>query len=110
MQYIDEAFKRKVVAEYERGGVSKEALRHKHGIRAKSAVLNWLRQYGTRDYGSTVAVAVTEKPPLAVQDHSALAQQLAQAQLYIAYLEASIEILAKEPPPKKKSAGRQSNS
>jgi len=42
-----EAFKRQVVAEFERGGVTKDALQAKHGISGNSCVVDWCREFGT---------------------------------------------------------------
>ena len=39
------AFKLSVVSEYISGGISKESLRKKHGIKGKSAILNWMREF-----------------------------------------------------------------
>lgn len=87
MHSIDETFKRKVVAEYEQGGITKEELRLKYNIRGKSAVLKWCRLYGTKDYRSDPAPV---NPPIAIETD--LRQALADAQLRIAYLEAVIEL------------------
>jgi transposase len=105
MIYIDDDFKRKVVKEYERGGVTKEQLRRKYGIRGKSAILQWCRLFGTKDYGQKEVII--EQPPVIVDQ--SLQQALADAQLRIAYLEAVIE-LANEKHGlnlKKKSSGKQ---
>lgn len=49
---ISEAFKRQVVSEYERGGITKDAIAAKYGIKGHSTVLRWCRKYGKFDYSS----------------------------------------------------------
>lgn len=41
-----EAFKHTIVKEYERGFLNKDRLASKYGIKGKSTVLEWCRQYG----------------------------------------------------------------
>jgi len=41
-----EAFKRAIVAEYERGILNKDQIQAKYGIRGNSRVLEWCRKYG----------------------------------------------------------------
>lgn len=48
--YYSERFKIKVVKEVEKGLLNKEEARRKYGIKGKSAVLYWCRQYGIEDY------------------------------------------------------------
>ncbi len=48
-----EAFKRQVVGEYERGGVTRDALLEKYHIGGHSAVLLWCRKYGRLSYPTT---------------------------------------------------------
>ena len=45
-----EAFKRKVVREYEAGKLTKNELRRKYGIGGNVTVLKWCRKYGKFDY------------------------------------------------------------
>jgi transposase-like protein len=48
--YYSLAFKQRVVAEFERGGMSKEALAAKHGIKGHTTLLKWCRRYGKLCY------------------------------------------------------------
>jgi transposase-like protein len=45
-----EAFKRKVVREYESGRLSKNELQRKYGIGGNATVLKWCKKYGKLDY------------------------------------------------------------
>jgi transposase-like protein len=45
-----EAFKRQVVGEYERGGVTKNDLMRKYEIGGHCSVLRWCRKYGKLNY------------------------------------------------------------
>ena len=47
-----EAFKKKVVREYERGGVTKDQVMDKYRIKGKSRVLTWCRKYGKLVYNT----------------------------------------------------------
>jgi transposase len=47
-----EVFKKQVVREYERGGLSKKQLQVKYGIKGKSRLLDWCRKYGKFAYDS----------------------------------------------------------
>lgn len=44
------SFKLEVVKEIERGELSTHGATKKHGIQARSTVVNWLRKYGTFDW------------------------------------------------------------
>lgn len=45
-----EAFKRKVVREYETGKISKNELQRKYGLGGNAIVLKWCKKYGKFDY------------------------------------------------------------
>lgn len=47
-----EAFKRKIVREYESGKLSKNELQRKHGIGGNATVLKWCKKYGKFDYNT----------------------------------------------------------
>ena len=49
-EYYSEAFKRQVVGEYERGGVTKDDLMEKYQIGGHCSVLRWCRKYGKLNY------------------------------------------------------------
>ena len=55
-----DAFKKKVVAEYERGLLSKDELQRKYGIGGNSRVLEWCRRFGKLHY--PVKGTVTGRP------------------------------------------------
>jgi len=44
------AFKLQVVAEIERGDLSKNVAKYKYGIQGRSTILKWLKKYGTLDW------------------------------------------------------------
>ena len=47
-----EAFKQKVVREYESGRLSKNELKRKYGIGGNATVLKWCKKYGKFDYNT----------------------------------------------------------
>ena len=47
-----EAFKKKVVREFEKGGITKDGLKRKYGLGGKSQVLMWCKKYGKLSYNS----------------------------------------------------------
>lgn len=75
-----ESFRRMVVAEFERGGATKDALQEKYGIRGNSTLLKWCRLYGKLDYTSKKG-SQTGRPLMDPQQRriKELEQQLAQA-------------------------------
>jgi transposase len=56
-----EAFKRKVVMEVENGLLSKDGAKYRYGIRGKSEVLEWCRQFGRLRHPQTQTRTVTVK-------------------------------------------------
>jgi transposase-like protein len=49
LTFHDDDFKRKVIAEYLDGDVSKESIQKKYGIKADSAITRWMRKFGIVD-------------------------------------------------------------
>ena len=47
-----EAFKKQVVRDFEQGGLNKDQVMEKYGIKGKSRVLTWCRKYGKFAYNS----------------------------------------------------------
>ena len=58
-----EAFKKKIVREYEKGMMNKDQLKARYGIAGKSVVLQWCRKYGKFDYQSRTVNGRPMKDP-----------------------------------------------
>jgi transposase-like protein len=91
-----EAFKLKVVAEYESGKISLKALQNKYNIGGNATIHNWVRSYGKLGLDSNhvpidTSVRVSEK-----LENITLKNELEQARIKIAALEALIEISSKQ--------------
>jgi transposase len=56
-----EAFKRQVVAEAEREGLTAEELRRKYGIRGSGTVNGWVRRYGHNARGRIIRVETPQQ-------------------------------------------------
>ncbi|NML22358.1 IS3 family transposase [Pseudoflavitalea sp. G-6-1-2] len=90
-----ESFKRQVVREFERGGVSKDALQVKYGIKGKSRVLDWCRKYGKFAYESPSSIGRPMKDPQK-QRIKELEKQLEAAELKLKVYDKLIEITNRE--------------
>jgi transposase-like protein len=91
MPYSDK-FKFALVAEYEAGGVSMEALKRKYGIRGNMTVAKWIKRYGKDGLGAvTVAASQIDERV----EKTELISELEQARLRIAALEALVEVSSK---------------
>jgi len=91
-----EAFKRKVVAEYESGNLNKDQLQLKYGIGGNSLILNWCRRYGRLSYpprGTTIGRPMKDPQKQRIKE---LEKQLADMQLKIAAYQKLIEITERE--------------
>jgi len=78
-QLYDEAFRREVISEYLKGGVSIRELNQKHGILRHSAITDWMRQFGYSHHNplpkkSKFGVALLEIP-MAAREKSNLELQ-----------------------------------
>lgn len=90
-----EAFRRSVVAEYERGLLNKDQIQAKYGIQGNSRVLEWCRRYGKLHYPKAGALGRPMKDPQK-QRIKDLEKQLADAKLKLVAYEKLIEIAEKE--------------
>jgi transposase len=86
--YYSESFKIKVVREVEGGLLSKEAAKRKYGIRGKSAVLSWCRQYGQSRY--PIMLRNQEKKPVTPDDKD---QRIAELEAKLTYSKIKIDAL-----------------
>jgi transposase-like protein len=90
-----EAFKRSVVAEYERGLLNKDQVQLKYGIGGNSRVMTWCRKYGKLHYPKAGALGRPMKDPQK-QRIKDLEKQLADAKLKLIAYEKLIAIAEKE--------------
>ena len=90
-----EAFRRSVVAEYERGFLNKDQIQTKYGIKGNSRVLEWCRRYGKLHYPKAGALGRPMKDPQK-QRIKDLEKQLADAKLKLVAYEKLIEIAEQE--------------
>lgn len=90
-----ETFKKQVVREFERGGVSKNALQRKYGIAGKSRLLDWCRKYGKLAYESPSSNGRPMKDPQK-QKIKELEKQLKAAELKLKVYDKLIEITNRE--------------
>lgn len=90
-----EAFKRAVVAEYERGILNKDQIQAKYGIRGNSRVLEWCRKYGKLHYPKLSAIGRPMKDPQKRRIKE-LEKQLEDARLKVLAYEKLISIAEKE--------------
>jgi len=90
-----EAFKRSVVAEYERGLINKDQIQAKYGIKGNSRVLEWCRRYGKLHYPKAVALGrpMKDQQKQRIKD---LEKELADAKLKLVAYEKLIEIAEQE--------------
>jgi transposase-like protein len=88
---FSQAFKKKVVAEFERGFLNKDQLQEKYGLRGNSAVLKWCRKYGKLHYAQKGELGRPMKDPQK-QRIKDLEKQLADAKLQIEAYQKLIEI------------------
>jgi len=90
-----EAFRRSIVAEYERGLLNKDQIQAKYGIKGNSLVLEWCRKYGKLHYPEAGALGRPMKDPQK-QRIKDLEKQLADAKLKLVAYEKLIEIAEQE--------------
>ena len=90
-----EAFRRSVVAEYERGLLNKDQIQAKYGIQGNSRVLEWCRRYGKLHYPKAGTLGRPMKDPQK-QRIKDLEKQLADAKLKLVAYEKLIEIAEQE--------------
>lgn len=95
-QYYSQAFKKMVVAEYERGVLNKDQLQIKYGIGGNSVILNWCRKYGKLVYpdkGVTIGRPMKDPQKQRIKE---LEKQLADMKLKLGAYEKLIEITERE--------------
>lgn len=85
------AFKKKVVAEFERGFLNKDQLQVKYGLGGNSTVLKWCRKYGKLHYPEKGELGRPMKDPQK-QRIKDLEKQLADAKLKIEAYQKLIEV------------------
>jgi len=90
-----EAFKRAVVADYEKGILNKDQIQAKYCIGGNSRVLEWCRKYGKLHYPKLSAVGRPMKDPQK-QRIKELEKQLEDARLKVLAYEKLISIAEKE--------------
>ena len=90
-----EAFKKKVVQEFERGLLNKDQLQAKHGIGGHSRILQWCRKYGKLHYSEKGELGRPMKDPQK-QRIKDLEKQLADAKLKILAYQKLISIAEQE--------------
>jgi len=89
------AFKKKVVAEYERGFLNKDQLQAKYGLGGNSTVLKWCRKYGKLHYAQKGELGRPMKD-IQKQRIKDLEKQLADAKLQIEAYQKLIEVVEAE--------------
>jgi transposase-like protein len=104
-----ESFKLQVVAEYEKGGISITKLQQKYNISGNSTISKWVKKHGASGLSS---ITLIKDPTVRIDDkieNITLKDELEQARIKIAALEALIEASSKHTGInlKKKFGGRQ---
>ena len=95
LKYYSEQFKKQVVREFERGGITKNALQRKYGIKGKSEVLKWCRKYGSlADYSLPAKNRPFMKDPQ--KRIRELEEKLKHAELKIKVYDKLIEVTNRE--------------
>jgi transposase len=90
------AFKRMVVAEYERGILNKDQLQVKYGIGGNSIILAWCRKYGRLYYppkGTAIGRPMKDPQKRRIKE---LEQQLKDMELKLSAYQKLIEITERE--------------
>lgn len=90
-RHFSQSFKKKVVAEFERGFLNKDQLQVKYGIGGNTTVLKWCRKYGKLHYPEKGELGRPMKDPQK-QRIKDLEKQLADAKLKIEAYQKLIEI------------------
>ncbi len=91
----NEAFKRLVVAEFERGPLNKDQLQVKYGIGGNTRIFEWCKKYGKLPYSSKGKIGAPMKDPQKrrIKD---LEQELADVKLKLLAYEKLIALAEKE--------------
>jgi transposase len=91
-----EAFKRKVVREYESGKLSKNELKRKYGIGGNATVLKWCKKYGKFDYNTPQTFFSVNELQKQQQRVRELEKKLKDAELKILIYDKLIEVTNRE--------------
>lgn len=94
-RYYSEAFKRKVVREFEKGYSTKSQLQRKYNIGGKSRLLQWCRKYGKFAYALTEQSGHPMKDPQK-QRIKELEKKLKDAELKLLVYDKLIEVTNRE--------------
>ena len=89
-----EAFKRRVVQEFEKGMLNKDQVMVKYGIKGKSRVLEWCRKYGKLAYRTPAQNGRPLKDPQ--KRIKELEKKLKEAELKIKVYDKLIEVTNRE--------------
>lgn len=92
---FSEAFKKKVVREYERGLLNKDQLMRKYQLGGKSLVLQWCRKYGKFAYCTSMGNGRPMKDPQK-QRIKELEKKLKAAELKLKVYDKLIEVTNRE--------------
>jgi len=93
--HYSEAFKKKIVREFEQGLLNKDQLQRKYGLGGKSTVLEWCRKYGKFAYHSPSTTGRPMKDPQK-QRIKELEKKLKAAELKLKVYDKLIEIPNRE--------------
>ncbi len=90
-----EAFKRMVVAEFERGPLNKDQLQRKYGIGGNTRIFEWCKKYGKLPYESKASIGAPMKDPQKRRIKE-LERELADEKLKVLAYQKLIEIAERE--------------
>lgn len=90
-----ETFKKQVVREFEKGGLNKDQLQAKYGIKGKSRLLDWCRKYGKFAYNTPTANGRPMKDPQK-QRIRELEKKLKAAELKLKVYDKLVEVTNRE--------------
>ena len=91
-----EAFKRRVVREYESGKLSKNELKRKYGIGGNATVLGWCKKYGKFDYTQRQTFFTVNELQQQQQRIRELEKKLKDAELKLLVYDKLIEVTNRE--------------
>jgi transposase-like protein len=114
------SFKLEVVAEIERGDLSKNVAKYKYGIQGRSTILKWLKKYGTLDWNKPELHILSKSqkpqtPEQRIKELEALLEQEKQKNLLlntmvsIAEKDYGLQIRKKSSPVQRSNSSNQEN-
>jgi transposase-like protein len=92
---FSESFKKQVVKEFEQGGLTKQQLQLKYGLKGHSQVLKWCRKYGKFAYSQNSFIGRSMKDPQK-QRIKELESKLKAAELRLKVYDKLIEVTNRE--------------